>query len=289
MDLSNPVQNQSYDPRSASAAALTRGITTSQHLPSLSYHGLPPSNMIAQQQQHNPFSFNSFNPTNSSGLFPTFGNNYSQQRPQQRMMPLDSNHAPRDMGYAQNHRQSFMESHQSPIVKVELQTHSTDDRDRRWKGPPDSSMFAPPIASSFDKSGKPAEQMGFGTDVDTLMKAIQAKSQEVDAKQQQHQLPSRDPVRPKIQAPIPAPTSYRHSEASHSKFIEGGRESVKCEPPIAPKDQIEGPVSKKKYKCDISGCSKSFFQKTHLEIHVRKHTGVKPYVSRILLIFVTSK
>jgi len=26
-------------------------------------------------------------------------------------------------------------------------------------------------------------------------------------------------------------------------------------------------------------CNKSFFQKTHLEIHIRAHTGAKPFVS----------
>ena len=26
-------------------------------------------------------------------------------------------------------------------------------------------------------------------------------------------------------------------------------------------------------------CSKSFYQKTHLEIHIRAHTGAKPFVS----------
>jgi len=37
--------------------------------------------------------------------------------------------------------------------------------------------------------------------------------------------------------------------------------------------------SKKRYQCEIEGCNKSFFQKTHLEIHTRAHTGHKPFVS----------
>jgi uncharacterized Zn-finger protein len=32
----------------------------------------------------------------------------------------------------------------------------------------------------------------------------------------------------------------------------------------------------------MPGCSKSFYQKTHLEIHVRAHTGAKPFVSRFI-------
>lgn len=35
---------------------------------------------------------------------------------------------------------------------------------------------------------------------------------------------------------------------------------------------------KKPYPCNISGCSMTFWQKTHLDIHRRSHTGEKPYV-----------
>ena len=33
-----------------------------------------------------------------------------------------------------------------------------------------------------------------------------------------------------------------------------------------------------KYQCHVSSCAKLFFQKTHLEIHMRAHTGYKPFV-----------
>ncbi|KAI4185547.1 MAG: hypothetical protein L6R41_004055 [Letrouitia leprolyta] len=32
------------------------------------------------------------------------------------------------------------------------------------------------------------------------------------------------------------------------------------------------------YKCSIPSCDKTFYQKAHLEIHVRAHTGYKPFV-----------
>lgn len=35
---------------------------------------------------------------------------------------------------------------------------------------------------------------------------------------------------------------------------------------------------KKRYVCTMEECSKSFYQKTHLDIHERSHTGAKPYV-----------
>jgi hypothetical protein len=41
-----------------------------------------------------------------------------------------------------------------------------------------------------------------------------------------------------------------------------------------------GRSNKKRYICTIDNCLKSFYQKTHLDIHERSHTGDKPYVSR---------
>ncbi|KAJ8112170.1 hypothetical protein OPT61_g5408 [Boeremia exigua] len=37
---------------------------------------------------------------------------------------------------------------------------------------------------------------------------------------------------------------------------------------------------RKRYQCNMPGCNKSFYQKTHLEIHVRAHTGAKPFVCK---------
>jgi len=41
---------------------------------------------------------------------------------------------------------------------------------------------------------------------------------------------------------------------------------------------------RKVFFCDIPGCSKTFYQKTHLDIHRRAHTGDKPYVSALISI-----
>jgi len=34
---------------------------------------------------------------------------------------------------------------------------------------------------------------------------------------------------------------------------------------------------RKRYLCSMPDCTKSFYQKTHLEIHIRAHTGAKPF------------
>lgn len=43
------------------------------------------------------------------------------------------------------------------------------------------------------------------------------------------------------------------------------------------KEEKKGQKVKKRYECEFEGCNKSFFQKTHLEIHTRAHSGDKPY------------
>ncbi|EUC30316.1 hypothetical protein COCCADRAFT_104228 [Bipolaris zeicola 26-R-13] len=70
----------------------------------------------------------------------------------------------------------------------------------------------------------------FSTDVDTLMKAIQAK------------------------------------QTTPSE-------------PAEPKEDTTKPSQKprKRYQCTVPNCNKSFYQKTHLEIHIRAHTGAKPF------------
>ncbi|KAF2254006.1 zinc finger protein-like protein OZF [Trematosphaeria pertusa] len=77
-------------------------------------------------------------------------------------------------------------------------------------------------------------RINFSTDVDTLMKAIQAKQK---------------------------PTTQR---------------------PEPPKEEEPKPAQKpkKRYQCSVLNCNKSFYQKTHLEIHTRAHTGVKPFLCK---------
>ena len=44
------------------------------------------------------------------------------------------------------------------------------------------------------------------------------------------------------------------------------------------KEEKKPQKAKKRYECEFEGCYKSFYQKTHLEIHTRAHSGDKPYV-----------
>ena len=89
-----------------------------------------------------------------------------------------------------------------------------------------------------------------GTDVDTLMRAIQTKAT----------LPVQN-----IQPPRVHDNNIRDASGGSASS------AMNCETPIESK-------SKRRYPCRISSCAKIFTQKTHLEIHMRAHTGHKPYV-----------
>lgn len=121
----------------------------------------------------------------------------------------------------------------------------------------DTLAFGP--TSNEGKQSK-ATEPAFSTEVDMLMKAIQSKSVPAGSHQPSHQLPS-------------------FQELSHAG-------NATYTPPYS-NQQLEGPVtskptnqkSKRKYECTLPHCKKSFSQKTHLDIHMRAHTGDKPFVS----------
>jgi uncharacterized Zn-finger protein len=78
------------------------------------------------------------------------------------------------------------------------------------------------------------------TDIDALMKAIQSKV-------------------------------TNGSEQTHKPVPREQQQQVEVSSPSKPR---------KRYQCSMPDCNKSFYQKTHLEIHTRAHTGVKPFVCK---------
>ncbi|EON65874.1 hypothetical protein W97_05116 [Coniosporium apollinis CBS 100218] len=133
---------------------------------------------------------------------------------------------------AQYRRSSISMLHRSPSVKAEM--HSPVQ--------PSLLFNDPNFVDDYKHSSSSDSELGitFSTDVDILMKAIQAKTAPAQARQQR-----------------PSKIVKELQEAPRSS----GR-------------------TKKRYQCSMPDCYKSFYQKTHLEIHTRAHTGVKPFLCK---------
>jgi len=219
-----------------------------------------------QQQptlQQNPFTYSAYTTGVSNGLVPAFTNNFIQQRPSHPPMQPESNGE--RVAYQLDQRRGYVEEHlrESSIVKAEPQ----------WNIPSASSTTYTPANSKVVSAipVTPGAEVHFGTEVDTLMKAIQAKSQT-------EQQPKSSPVQSQPVGGF-APSPNKHAVVNHSLHGSLEVKDTKSTYDDGRDDQNNQRGGKKRYQCKITGCSKSFYQKTHLDIHERAHTGDKPYVS----------
>ena len=266
---------QTYNPRTTSSAALTRAIMAPQYVPAPAFGGATASNIATSNQhlqQHNPFGFGAYTGGHSTGLVPPFGVNYIRQRPH---LAQSTTNGGQGISYSRNSRQDYVEEHhsQSPQIKTEPQ----------WNGPASasSSTSAASFCSTITKTITPttpvngAAGVNFGTEVDTLMKAIQAKAQttspQTPSLEQKRPVVGASLTPPLVQAPPPSGGHFHPREASKFNKPTHGK--------LQEEDATNSKGSKKRYQCTIGNCGKTFYQKTHLDIHERAHTGAKPYVS----------
>ena len=131
------------------------------------------------------------------------------------------------------------DSRNSPPIKTESVSQMLDNDDL-YCGPGRAKQL--PL---------PPNEKDIGTDVDTLMRAIQTKATLPVQQSQSPRVHGNNPVRDPSSDSVSSP--------------------VKCDIQVESK-------SKRRYPCRIPSCAKVFTQKTHLEIHMRAHTGHKPYV-----------
>jgi hypothetical protein len=267
MDTSGLIQT--YDHRAVSSATVSRAIMAPQYVPAHTYSGPPSVNLVAphqqQLQQHNPFGYGGYTGAPINTIIPAYAaQNYVQQRPIP--PPMQPEHDGRGVSYLRTvPRQGYVEEHhsQSPPIKAEP----------LWAPPPNAPNFVP--ANSKTGTTTPAgasAEVNFGTEVDTLMKAIQAKSQTSSTPQtpiEQSQPVVGPSQTPPYRQAAPPNATYPTTEARAIKLTQGDIQEEGDSPR----------AGKKRYQCTIEGCTKSFYQKTHLDIHERAHTGVKPYVS----------
>jgi hypothetical protein len=100
-----------------------------------------------------------------------------------------------------------------------------------------------------------AVQAEFSTCIDTPMKTIQSKEET-------------ETTGTKVETEDPR--EYKEANRSPSAELIASRGlQLPC-----------GKLSQRRYECKYPGCTKSFYQKTHLDTHRGSHTGDKPYVSK---------
>jgi len=175
MSISGLIQTPSYDAGAASAAAMTRAIMAPNYITNAPYTGASTSGMVAQQQQHqqhqqhNPFSGAQYGAQGSNSVVPHFPN-YVQRRPQYQNDVHATDNLTRAVSYSRPIQQGYVEEHHSPIIKPEPRTLANNGASWNVNN---AAMAAYPTAPPTVIG---AADVNFGTDVDTLMKAIQAKA-----------------------------------------------------------------------------------------------------------------
>jgi hypothetical protein len=182
MNISGLIQPRTYDPRATSSAALTRAIMAPQY-PNAPYSTVSTGGMTATEQhqrQQSLFTETPYGVSGPAGLGSAFASNYIQQRSQVRMVDPATDNLPRTLSYPDSARQSGpVEDQHSLYIKPEPQTLSGNDS--AWNLNANPSF---PNASQTARGN--ADEVTFGTDVDTLMKAIQSKSQQIKSQPQSH-------------------------------------------------------------------------------------------------------
>jgi hypothetical protein len=87
--------------------------------------------------------------------------------------------------------------------------------------------------------------------------------------------------------PSAAPMSYHIGMTTYHHPYESPPQPNPRVVPTSSPDRSQ--KQKRKHQCTLPGCGKLFTQKTHLDIHMRAHTGAKPFVSSLIYISATSR
>ncbi|POS87796.1 hypothetical protein EPUL_003043, partial [Erysiphe pulchra] len=240
------------------AAPITTVLSHPHHIPPL-----PPPlpQQQQQQQQHlhlqNPFAFSHYQTSNNNNVVSQFTNSYLQSRPTLSYSITPDSSLVRGMPFSRPQRQGF-------IIETQQNQNQNTKNESSWNPSPELSITTPVSmrSSSSPVAKKAVSEATFGTEVDTLMKAIQSKPS--NQSQAVVHLPKSASVVGLVPLSYQQTETWNYETFKHSRLTQNGSQ-----------DESGKSKSKKRYQCTIEGCNKSFFQKTHLDIHERAHTGVK--------------
>ncbi|KAI1941233.1 DNA-binding transcription factor [Ophidiomyces ophidiicola] len=209
---------------------------------------------------------------------------------------LDPDHHHQQHQHHQHHQHQHQ--HQHPTHHLHHQQHShsrpastihqhkTDDHHHQQHQQPTGD------SRPGKQSLRVKPDIEFSTEVDTLMKTIQSKP-----KLAQPQLPPLHqfttgvpgwpypgPGAAVSAAPPPPPPPPLVQQQQQQQQQQQSSSSLSSASMFAPPQPDRPPPSKqksrRKYECTLPNCRKSFYQKTHLDIHMRAHTGDKPFICK---------
>ncbi|KAL4782752.1 hypothetical protein BJX76DRAFT_279892 [Aspergillus varians] len=141
-----------------------------------------------------------------------------------------------------------------PLTKVE---HNA--------GPQPGAVAAAPANCGAARGKNPSSsEIEFSTEVDVLMKAIQAKG----------------PSQPANLQSLPPLQQLTHGGSGGFSQPYIPSPATNPRPPVIVEEAQSRSGKKRKYACTLPHCGKSFAQKTHLDIHMRAHTGDKPFICK---------
>ena len=231
-----------YDARAGPSAHVQQRAMSQQYVVAPAYSAAPMTAMPAQAPHYHPQPF-AYAPYHSSPPMTPIGSPFQQdyqERPVQ--------------GYMTPPRRGSVQVKNSSGLNTPARSNSIVS-------------MAPSVGSNpnacskkitYNETINPADRVDFQTDVDELMKAIQIKAEAKANAAAQGQAPT----------PVHTPCGETNMDAQSP--------ASSCQASVASSGQEVKP--KKKWVCDGPNCNKRFVQKTHLDIHRRTHTGLKPYI-----------
>ncbi|KAI1407259.1 hypothetical protein F5Y13DRAFT_183503 [Hypoxylon sp. FL1857] len=242
-----------YNSSPTAPSAIHRSAMPAQYMVENPYTMAPMAPMASPQAPQYPpsnhFMFGSYTPP-SPPMNPPF-KQYQEECSPPRTMTADAEGVP--IGYQRGPCQNYpVEQNRRPQIKFEPQVAAER-----------SPTPTPPTASKTitrNVAENEANEIIFHTEVDTLMKAIQSKSQ----------------VEKSPDFGAAAYPSPPHLD--EDKF---NLRRKSCTPEETGSGSgAYGKERQKRYVCDIKGCGKRCSQKTQLETHKRAHTGEKPFICK---------